>query len=182
MSSSAALPSQRLVLVPQKLYVPKTKPKDADTLYPFPPIPFLIRSAPGKVSSGIPLSTIFAAPSEAAAAAHLNQVLVDPSEKVFKDAYRAYLRILWPGYEHVEFVTSIPLRTSTGRITRAQLVLFVAKTVKQYFASLAAHTPLPTQAQWAVAPRGKYRTEDLVLVALHLAHGNTFQAEFKVPA
>ncbi|THH28103.1 hypothetical protein EUX98_g6083 [Antrodiella citrinella] len=170
----------KLVHVPQKQWIPNSASEDGDSLAPFASIPFVFINpavkGPGKVSPGVPLAYITAQSENA----NLGNIMVDVGEKVFNDAYRAYLRVLWPGYEHVEFVTSIPLKTVTGRINRGQVAQFVVKTMTQYFVRLQTQHCLPTQKVWAVAPVGRWRVEDLVLVALHLVHGNTFQAEFKV--
>ncbi|KAH8079410.1 hypothetical protein BXZ70DRAFT_647751 [Cristinia sonorae] len=171
----------KLYPVPQAQWVPRTSSADdRDGLYPFDPIAFrFVNPRDGKISTGVPLAYLDenVYPN---AAGTVGDVIVDAGEKVFKDASRAYLRILWPGYEHVEFVTSVPLRGVGGRVTRGQLALFIVRTVKQYFTTLQSAHCLPTQKAWTVAPAGRWRVEDLVLVALHLVHGNTFQAEFKV--
>ena len=206
-----------LLYVPQKRYSPKTISEDADTLAPFEPISFLFKDPlTGKVSQGFPLAYV-AAQGENANLAHL---LPSAGDKVFKDAYRAYLRILVSNICIASNVGCYVLNTGNLIVAwiRARRIRDVDPThyydwshhpwssCSVYSENCAAvlrgmidHTVifnfiltaassqglkstqcLPSQQAWAVAPDGRWRVEDLVLMALHLVHGNTFQAEFKV--
>lgn len=85
-------PFTNLVLVPQKRWIPKSTSDDADTLHPFAPIPFLcIHPQTGKVvGAGVPLAYVASKGENA----NLGNLIVSAGERVFKDAYRAYLRVL----------------------------------------------------------------------------------------
>lgn len=78
-----------LLEVPQKKWIPRTASEDADSLDPFAPITFTyIHPTTRRMSSGVPLMYV----SEGAPTKVVD-VVSNAYDKVFQDAYRAYLRI-----------------------------------------------------------------------------------------
>ncbi|TFK24498.1 hypothetical protein FA15DRAFT_680663 [Coprinopsis marcescibilis] len=87
------------------------------------------------------------------------------------------LRIMWPGYTHVDWSRVIDLIAPTGPITRAQLALLIAQNFARFME--IARTQSPTAAEYVIAP-GAIQYEHLVLVGLHNVFEDVWQADIAI--
>ncbi|TCD60438.1 hypothetical protein EIP91_005853 [Steccherinum ochraceum] len=84
------------------------------------------------------------------------------------------VRLIWPGYEHVDFVRAIPV---TRKTTFGQLALRVTQTILTYLSEI--RTVRPSTASWRVGP-GAIQDDHLYLVSLFPVNSNTFQTVLHV--
>ncbi|TCD65708.1 hypothetical protein EIP91_002284 [Steccherinum ochraceum] len=81
------------------------------------------------------------------------------------------IRIVWPGYEHLDFQRGLAI---TPGMNRGQLALQVAKIVMTYVGKLSMETPNAAGAKWRVCP-GNVGIEHVYLASIFCVHANTFQ-------
>ncbi|KAF7362726.1 hypothetical protein MVEN_00621900 [Mycena venus] len=88
---------------------------------------------------------------------------------------RIIFRIIWPGYEHVEWCRTITVTSSNGAaITRAALGVQIASSFAHFVEKSQYETP--TSRDWMVAP-SCVRFEHLYLISLHNTFEDVWQAE-----
>ncbi|KAJ6503768.1 hypothetical protein C8R45DRAFT_894877 [Mycena sanguinolenta] len=87
---------------------------------------------------------------------------------------RVVLRIIWPGYGHVEWCRTISLATNGAPITRASLGFQIASNFVHFIEKSDYETP--TSRDWMISP-SCVRFEHLYLVALHNTSDNVWQAD-----
>jgi len=75
------------------------------------------------------------------------------------------LRIMWPGYDHVDWSHSLDLYSSAGPVTRGQLAVQIAFAFSTYVVQMEAQTPSRSAASWRLGSGGM-TFERLVLTAL----------------
>ncbi|THH27215.1 hypothetical protein EUX98_g6977 [Antrodiella citrinella] len=82
------------------------------------------------------------------------------------------LRIVWPGYEHIDFNRSIPVNP---QMNRGQLALQIAKLIMAYMSKMSSESPNPAGAKWRIGA-GNVGLEHIYLASVFSVHANTFQA------
>ncbi|TFK24495.1 hypothetical protein FA15DRAFT_592283 [Coprinopsis marcescibilis] len=87
------------------------------------------------------------------------------------------LRIMWPGYTHVDWARVIELNAPTGPITRAHLALLIAQNFSRFVE--LARSQSPTAGEYIIAPGG-IQYEHLVLVGLHNVFEDVWQADVAI--
>lgn len=89
---------------------------------------------------------------------------------------RITLRILWPGYEDVDWARSIEVNAN-GPMTRAQLAVAVAKNFSYFLEKARSEAGRPSE--WHLATSG-IRFQHLFLVALCNVFEDVWQADVAV--
>ncbi|KAF7432549.1 hypothetical protein PC9H_004490 [Pleurotus ostreatus] len=90
---------------------------------------------------------------------------------------RITFRLVWPGYENVNWTRSIQIYNENGPITRAGLAVEIAKIIS-CFVMNSAYEPCANQ-DWQLHP-AKITIKRVVLVALHHISEGSWQAEVLV--
>ncbi|KII94531.1 hypothetical protein PLICRDRAFT_97522 [Plicaturopsis crispa FD-325 SS-3] len=93
------------------------------------------------------------------------------------------LRILWPGYPHVDFERTIDIYTPSGPITRVQLASAIAMNYARWVDKTQYEAINPQYAQWRVGG-GALGVDRLILISLWNVFDDSWQAEIAldVPA
>ncbi|KAG5637803.1 hypothetical protein H0H81_003135 [Sphagnurus paluster] len=87
---------------------------------------------------------------------------------------RITLRIIWPGYEHVDWARSIEVNTTSGPITRAQLAVIISQNFARF---IEKNRSEPSRSSdWHMGPSG-IRYEHLFLMALRNVFEDVWQAD-----
>ncbi|EGO02317.1 hypothetical protein SERLA73DRAFT_104719 [Serpula lacrymans var. lacrymans S7.3] len=90
-------------------------------------------------------------------------------------------RIMWPGYEHLDFNRTIELCTQNGPITRGQIVSQISSMFARFLERLPSEAPGPHGQEWRTGPPGRGISYDrLILVALWNVFEDTWMAEVLV--
>ncbi|RDB19892.1 hypothetical protein Hypma_013120 [Hypsizygus marmoreus] len=89
---------------------------------------------------------------------------------------RITLRILWPGYEHIEWARSVEL-TVHGPITRSQLGAAISMNFARFIEKNRSETA--RSSEWHIGPNG-IRFEHLVLISLCNVFEDVWQADVAV--
>ncbi|KAG6916458.1 hypothetical protein DXG01_006725 [Tephrocybe rancida] len=155
--------------VPQQLYTPKSRSLSGRA---HSPISF---DHPGYSKQGIQMREL-----TARSVAALASIIQGAGDAVLAHTGlpRITLRILWPGYEHVEWAATIDLNGgSYGPITRAQLGVAVSQHFSRFVER--ARTEPSKSSEWNLSSSG-IRFEHLVLVALVNVSDDIWQAEVAV--
>ncbi|KAH8102181.1 hypothetical protein BXZ70DRAFT_1076735 [Cristinia sonorae] len=84
---------------------------------------------------------------------------------------KIYLRLVWPGYEHIDFNRAIPINSQT---TRGALAAQIAKLIMTYISRITSETPNPAGAKWRVGA-GNVNLEHIYLISAFCMQANTFQ-------
>ncbi|KAI9569247.1 hypothetical protein HD554DRAFT_2020600 [Boletus coccyginus] len=147
---------------------------------PHVPILFELIGAPTR-GLGIPMRELVVRSGGA-----LERMIVDASEPVgylmsgSLGIREVCLRIMWPGYDHVDWSHSLDL-FSSGPVTRGQLAVQIASAFSEYVAQMAVQTPQasPSAVGWRLGSRstGGIAFERLVLIALWNACDDHWMAE-----
>ncbi|KAJ6454224.1 hypothetical protein C8R45DRAFT_944806 [Mycena sanguinolenta] len=87
---------------------------------------------------------------------------------------RIVLRIIWPGYGHVEWCRTISVITNHAPITRASLGCQIASNFVRFVEKSDYESP--TSRDWMISP-SCVRFEHLYLVALHNTSDDVWQAD-----
>ncbi|EAU82744.2 hypothetical protein CC1G_10649 [Coprinopsis cinerea okayama7 len=108
----------------------------------------------------------------------LAQMMDRANESVFASSglQRITLRIMWPGYTHVEWARAIDL-VSHGPMTRAQLAQVLAQNFARFMD--VARTERPDVSEYAIGPGG-IQFEHLVLVGIHNVFEDVWQADVAI--
>ncbi|TDL28966.1 hypothetical protein BD410DRAFT_834972 [Rickenella mellea] len=85
------------------------------------------------------------------------------------------LRVLWPGYDHVDWVRRIELQTAYGPMTRGQLAQAVASHLVKYFEEFQNQPIQPKDARWRLSPQVLDR---LAVASVWNVCEDTWMAEF----
>ncbi|KAG5730979.1 hypothetical protein E4T56_gene4013 [Termitomyces sp. T112] len=128
----------------------------------------------GYSKQGVPMQELMARGTTA-----LASMIQGANDAVFAHTglIRIAFRIIWPGYEHVEWARTIELTRGKTPITRAQL----GSTISLSFARFVEKTRLEpsTPNEWNLTSSG-IRFEHLVLVALVNVFDNVWLADVAV--
>ncbi|KAJ3486302.1 hypothetical protein NLI96_g4326 [Meripilus lineatus] len=168
-ASSGPPPPNRKIL-PQPIYVPTRGRHRPDKL---PPIYLNLNGAP--LGWGVPLQELLAR----GAANALQGFLADCNDEAlpeFKAAgiNKIQLRVEWPGYEELHWMRPLSLRTSTGWMTKGQLI-FQLGTLLQRFMNLASlEKPCESDKRFVIG-RGQIGMQHVVLDSLINTYGVCFQ-------
>ncbi|KAH7921074.1 hypothetical protein BV22DRAFT_1020051 [Leucogyrophana mollusca] len=130
-----------------------------------PPITFDTIGASAR-GLGVPMRELLARSGGA-----LERMVIGAAETVNANSRRATLRIMWPGYEHLDWSQGIEVYGAT----KVQLGVQVARAFKAFVEKTFTHPPAPHGASW----RG-VSFERLVLVALWNVCEDTWMAEVLV--
>ncbi|KAF8060682.1 hypothetical protein FPV67DRAFT_1423342 [Lyophyllum atratum] len=90
---------------------------------------------------------------------------------------RISFRILWPGYEHVEWVRNLNIDTSGRPITRAQLGVVVSQHFSRFVERM--YPERATCSEWYLGANG-IRFEHLILLSFKNVFENVWQADVAV--
>ncbi|KAG5650941.1 hypothetical protein H0H81_010478 [Sphagnurus paluster] len=90
---------------------------------------------------------------------------------------RINLRIIWPGYEHVDWARSIEVNTASGPITRAQLAVIISQNFARFIEKNRSEPA--RSSDWHMGPSG-IRYEHLFLMALRNVFEDVWQADVVV--
>ncbi|EAU82617.1 hypothetical protein CC1G_07899 [Coprinopsis cinerea okayama7 len=159
--------------LPQKSYVPPSKWRQATATNNrhLPPLSF---DYIGFKKQGIPMRELSARSITA-----LGQMIAGANDPVFASTglKSVTLRIMWPGYTHLDFYRVINVVTGSGHITRAQL----ASTIAQNFARFVEHArnERPDAVEYAIGPTA-IQFEHLVLVGFHNTFEDVWQADVAI--
>ncbi|KAJ2931050.1 hypothetical protein H1R20_g6038, partial [Candolleomyces eurysporus] len=159
-------------LLPQPSYTPVSKWKAA-TGAADPRLPVITFDYVGQQKQGIPMRELSARNIVA-----LGQMLQGANDPVFAETglKRITLRILWPGYTHVDWARSINL-VASGPITRTQLATQLAANFSRFME--IARTQKPTSADYSIGP-SSIQFEHLVLIGLHNVLEDVWQADVAI--
>ncbi|EAU82643.2 hypothetical protein CC1G_07925 [Coprinopsis cinerea okayama7 len=157
--------------LPQKPYVPPSKWRQA-TATDYRHLPAISFDYIGFSKQGVPMRELSARSISA-----LGQMLAGANEPVFASTglKSVTLRIMWPGYTHLDFYRVINVVTGSGHITRAQLAALIA----QNFARFHARNERPDAVEYAISPAG-IQFEHLVLVGFHNTFEDVWQADVAI--
>ncbi|GLB34426.1 hypothetical protein LshimejAT787_0113100 [Lyophyllum shimeji] len=111
-------------------------------------------------------------------AAALGSMIVGAGDPVLAHTglSRITLRIIWPGYEHVDWARSIEVNTN-GPITRAQLATIVSQNFARYIEKTRSEAA--RASEWQIGP-SCIRYEHLVLIGLCNVFEDVWQADVAV--
>jgi len=87
------------------------------------------------------------------------------------------LRIIWPGYEHIEWVRTIEVYSSQGPITRLQLGAVIASNFARYIEKTQYEAT--KSGKWRVGPAG-IEFENLILLSLYNVFDDSWQASVAI--
>jgi len=167
-------PKLKRMAVPQRLWKP-TMRAISSPLIPPPPVTFDLVDA--HASYGLPISFV----TSENVNPQIPNMVQNSDDLVLEGLNKISLRIQWPGYEHVDWVRTIGLTTSSGRMTRGELAEEVVRLLWYFFDRLSYEVVNPSKRVWAVGRgQGQWSIENIILVALHCCHKNTFQPELQL--
>ncbi|KAK0443959.1 uncharacterized protein EV420DRAFT_1017717 [Desarmillaria tabescens] len=109
--------------------------------------------------------------------AEIPQMLVGGNDVYLQGGQdRIYLRVPWPGYEHLNYFYEIKFNPRTG-ITLAILAEEIGSRINQFYS--AAQYAASSKQGWRVGPRN-IRLEHMILLSLWNTHENCWQAEIAI--
>ncbi|KAG6373902.1 hypothetical protein JVT61DRAFT_6055 [Boletus reticuloceps] len=146
------------------------------------PIIFELIGAPSR-GLGIPMRELVVRSGGA-----LERMIVDASESVGylmsgpRGIRTVSLRIMWPGYEHLDWSHTLELFPSDGPVTRGELAVQIAFAFSEYVSQMAARTPSAGAANWRLGSRstGGIAFDRMVLIALWNSCDDNWMAEVYV--
>ncbi|KAK0207121.1 hypothetical protein DFS33DRAFT_1486630 [Desarmillaria ectypa] len=111
--------------------------------------------------------------------AEVPRMLVGGNDVYFQGGQdRIYIRIRWPGYEHINSFSEIKFNPRTG-ITRAVLAEEVGSKINHFYS--VAQYAASSNALWRVGAQS-IRLEQMILLSLWNTHENSWQAEIAIHA
>ncbi|KAG1721259.1 uncharacterized protein EDB91DRAFT_1176412 [Suillus paluster] len=143
---------------------------------PCPAVTFDLHGAPSR-GLGVPMGELLTR-SEGA----LERMLVGVSDGVGAQMSgslgfrRVNLKILWPGYEHLDRSYPLDIYTPAGPLTRGQLAVQVARAFARFIEELQGHPPAQHGASWRFG-NGGISFNRLILSALWNACDDVWLAE-----
>ncbi|THH26677.1 hypothetical protein EUX98_g7511 [Antrodiella citrinella] len=88
-------------------------------------------------------------------------------------------RILWPGYEHVDWNRHLSL--PAGQITRGKLMEHIIDYLFAYFTTMSATPVNASRKVWTIGYNpGQWSMENIILCGVYPVHGNVFQADLQL--
>ncbi|TFK60460.1 hypothetical protein BDN72DRAFT_828884 [Pluteus cervinus] len=162
---SGAMNSPTRGWLPQVVYVPRSKWKSA-TGRSLPPNPAIMFDYAGHSQQGVSMRAIHhgSAPQ-----------LEGSDDPVLQHTglQTITLRIIWPGYEYIDFSRAIEIALPSGPITRSELAAAVSANFCRFLEKVKCSPS--TGTSWTVGVGG-IRFEHLVLVSLINTWENVWQA------
>ncbi|KAI6114760.1 hypothetical protein EDD16DRAFT_1703830 [Pisolithus croceorrhizus] len=143
---------------------------------PAAPISFELIGAPSR-GTGVPMRELVVR-----SGCVLERMLVGAAEHVGATMGKALrvvrirLVIPWPGYEHVEWISSIELFTSTGPLTRGQLAVDIANAYHSFIMKSSTYPPSPLAYDWRTSTGG-ISFDKLILLACWNLQDDVWMAE-----
>lgn len=89
---------------------------------------------------------------------------------------RIRLVISWPGYEHVDWSSSIELFTSSGPLTRGQLAVEISNAFHSFIMKSSTYPPSPLAYDWRTSTGG-ISFDRLILLACWNLHDDVWMAD-----
>ncbi|KAL4069190.1 hypothetical protein J3A83DRAFT_4095283 [Scleroderma citrinum] len=83
----------------------------------------------------------------------------------FQTASQIIFRLMWPGYDNLQWTKHIPILTEYGPITRAQLAYCIADEFRQFFQACEAGLYDCSQVEWKVG-QGRITFDRLKLASI----------------
>ncbi|KAH8079423.1 hypothetical protein BXZ70DRAFT_649039 [Cristinia sonorae] len=177
-SPYARPPILKRAAVPQKSWRPQVKRKTKNgPLTPLPRITFDLAGAPP--SYGLPIALLTSQGCQQS----VQDMVQGGREVILQGLDKVVFRILWPGYDHVDWHRHVRLTTSTGPITRGQLAEQIIDHLFSFFHKLASETVDPNEKVWTIGHNTRARQwgmENVILLGLYPVHERTYQAELQV--